>query len=160
MALRKPLVLNGGQIEQLQAGDTLDAAANEVDVVTMTNGEANPLAICTPVYVHAAGAVKKAKADASGTVQLLGLVRSTSIDASGSGTIQTDGVLTATTTQWDTATGGTGGLVAGSVYYLDPGTAGNLTATAPTTAGQYVVRVGLALNTTDLDISLTAPMKL
>jgi hypothetical protein len=160
MSLRKPLVLNGGQIEQLQAGDTLDAAANEVDVVAMTNGEASSIVIGTPVYVLSAGSVKKAKADASGTVQILGLVKATSIVASESGTIQTDGVLSATTAQWDAVTGGTGGLAAGSVYYLDAATAGQLTATSPTTAGQYVVRVGLALNTTDLDISTTAPMKL
>jgi hypothetical protein len=158
--LKKPLVLTGGQIEQLQAGDTLDAVANEVDVVAMTNGEASPIVICTPVYVFAAGSVKKAKADASGTIQILGLMKSTSVDAGNSGTVQTDGVLTATTTQWDAVAGTTGGLVAGTVYYLDPATGGKLTATAPTTPGQYVVRVGLALSTTDLDISTTAPMKL
>jgi hypothetical protein len=35
-----------------------------------------------------------------------------------------------------------------------------LTSTAPTTTGQYVVRVGLALSTTELDISTAAPIKL
>ncbi|MDD5708291.1 MAG: hypothetical protein PHR35_20425 [Kiritimatiellae bacterium] len=160
MALKKPLVLNGGQIEQLQTGDTLDASCSEVDVVTMTNGEAESLVIGAPVYVQAAGTVKKAKADASGTVQVLGLVKSTSIDPSGSGSIQTDGVLTAATDQWDAVTGGSGGLTAGSVYYLSPTAAGQLTTTAPGTAGQFVVRIGMALNATELDISVFAPMKL
>lgn len=37
-----------------------------------------------------------------------------------------------------------GGLTAGSVYYLSPSVAGAITATAPTTAGQYVVVIGKA----------------
>jgi hypothetical protein len=160
MALKKPLVLNGGQIEQIQAGDTLDASANEVDVATMTNANAGAIVIGTPVYVSVAGSVDKGQADAAGTVQLLGLVKTVSIAAAGSGSIQTDGVLSATTAQWDAVTGEVGGLTAGTPYYLDPTTAGSLTDTAPTTAGQFVVRVGLALSTTDLDITLQPPMKL
>ena len=160
MSARKPLVIVNGQIQQLQAGDTLDASASEVDVVQKTNGNASSIVICTPVYVKNDGTVDKAKADASGTVQILGLVKDVSIDAAAAGSIQTDGVLTATTAQWDAVAGTTGGLTPGTVYYLDPATAGMLTSTAPTTTGQYVVRVGLALSTTELDISTTAPIKL
>ncbi len=160
MSARKPLVIVNGQIQQLQAGDTLDAMSSEVDIVSKTNGNASPIVICTPVYVKVDGTVDMAKADASGTVQVLGLVKDTSIAASASGAIQTDGVLVATTGQWDTVAGTTGGLTAGTVYYVDPSTAGKLTATAPTTTGQFVVRVGLALSTTELDISTTAPIKL
>lgn len=160
MAAKKPLVLTDGQIEQLQAGDTLDAAASEVDVVAKTNDNASSIVIGTPVYVKANGNVDKAQANASGTIQILGLVRDTSIAAAASGAIQTDGVLSATTVQWDAVAGTTGGLTPGAVYYLSATTAGLLTETAPTTAGQFVVRVGLALSTTELDISVTAPIKL
>jgi len=160
MSARKPLVIVNGQIQQLQAGDTLDASASEVDVVQKTNGNASPIVICTPVYVKSDGTVDKAKADAPGTVQVLGLVKDVSIDAAAAGSIQTDGVLTATTGQWDAVAGTTGGLTPGTVYYLDPATAGKLTSTAPTTAGQFVVRVGLALSTTELDISTSPPIKL
>jgi hypothetical protein len=160
MAARKPLVINAGQIEQLQAGDTLDASVSEVDVVSKTNDNASPIVIGSPVYQKADGDVDLGRANAQGTVQLLGLVKDASIAAAASGIIQTDGILAATTGQWDTVTGGTGGLTPGSPYYLDAATAGKLTLTAPTSVGQFVVRVGLATSTTEMDISITPPIKL
>jgi hypothetical protein len=160
MASRKPLVIVSGQVQQLQAGDTLDASTTEVDVVSKTNGNVGVVVIGTPVYVKNDGQVDKAKADASGTIQILGLVKDLSVDPAAAGIIQTDGVLTATTAQWDAVAGTTGGLSPGAVYYLDAATAGKLTGTAPTATGQFVVRVGLALSATELDISTTAPIKL
>ena len=160
MALRKPLVIISGQVQQLQAGDTLDASAAEVDVVALINGNASAIVIGSPVYSDAAGSVDLAQANASGTVEVLGFVKDTSISASASGSIQTDGILAATTGQWDIVTGDTGGLVAGTVYYLDPTTAGKLTATAPTTTSQYVVRVGKAISTTEMEISIEPPILL
>ncbi len=154
MAARKPLVINAGQVQQLQAGDTLDAAVTQVDVVSMTNAESVTIVIGAPVYVFSASNVKKAKADASGTSKVIGLVRDVSVAASASGVIQTDGVLVATTVQWDAITGGSGGLTAGSRYYLDPATGGMLTLTAPTTVGQFVCPIGIALSTTDLEITI------
>lgn len=160
MAARKPLVINSGQIEQLQAGDTLVASVTEVDVVSKTNDNAGSVVIGAPVYQKSNGNVDKARANAQGTVQVVGLVADTSIAAAGSGNIQTDGVLVATTGQWDAVTGGSGGLTPGSPYYVDAAAAGLLTATAPSTASQFVVRVGLALSSTDMDITITAPIKL
>lgn len=160
MATRKPIVIVAGQLQQLPAGDTLDASVSEVDVVTMSNGNASPIVIGQPVYVSADDEVDLAQADAQGTVQVLGLVLDASINAAASGVIQTDGILTATTGQWDVVTGGSGGLVANTPYYLDPDNPGMLTATAPTTTGDFVVRVGLALSTTELDISVMPPIKL
>jgi len=160
MALRKPLVIVDGAIQQLQAGDSLDATSSEVDVIVRANSNAGSIVIGNVVYPDGNGTVDLAKADASGTVEILGLVSSTSIASAASGSIQTDGVLAATTGQWDAVTGGEGGLTAGSVYYVDPDTAGMLTATAPTAAGDYVIRVGLALSTTELEISIQPPIKL
>ena len=127
MAQRKPLVMNSGQIEQLQSGDTLDAVVTEVDLISRTNNNASPIVIGAPVYPDGNGTVDIAQADASGTVEVLGLVQETSIAAAASGYIQTDGILTATTGQWDAVAGTTGGLTAGTVYWLDPDTAGLLT---------------------------------
>lgn len=160
MALRKPLVINAGQVEQIQAGDTLDAVVTEVDVVQLTNNNASAIVIGAPVYCESAGQVDLAKADASATVQALGLVKDTSITASASGNIQTDGVLAATTVQWDAVAGTTGGLTAGAIYYLSAATAGELTETAPTTGGQFVVRVGIALSTTEMEITFSPPILL
>lgn len=160
MAAKKPLVITNGQIEQLQAGDTLNASVTEVDVVSKTNDNAGSIVKGTPVYVKANANVDKARANAQATVQVLGLVADTSIAAAASGIIQTDGVLAATTGQWDAVTGETGGLTPGGVYYLDHAAAGELTQTPSTTTGEFVVRVGLAISTTEMDISVTAPIKL
>jgi len=160
MSLRKPLVIVDGIIQQIQSGDTLDAVVTEVDVVDAENAEVSSIVKGTPVYVFAAGQVKKAQANASGTVEVLGLVYPTSIGASATGWIITDGILVATTGEWDAVTGGSSGLTAGSVYYLDPDTAGMLTTTAPGTVGDYVVRVGKALSTTELEITISQPILL
>jgi hypothetical protein len=154
MALRKPLVINAGLVQQLQAADTLDAVQSGGDVVTQTNDEVGAIVIGTPVYNDAVNGVKKGQANASGTSKILGLVRDVSIGAATTGLIQTDGILAATTGQWDAAFGTTGGLIFGTRYYLSQTTAGLGTATAPTTTGQLVVLLGTAISTTELNISI------
>lgn len=160
MAQKKPLVMTNGQIEQLQSGDTLDAVVTEVDIVSRVNSNVGSILIGAPVYPDGNGSCDLAQANASGTIEVLGLVQETSISAAASGYIQTDGILAATTGQWDAVTGLTGGLVAGDVYWLDAATAGKLTSTAPTSAGQYVVRVGKGLSTTEMEISVSPPILL
>lgn len=160
MALRKPLVIISGLTQQLPTGDTLDAAAAEVDVIALTNGVAGAQVIGTPVYISAGNTFSPAQANAAASQEVLGLVKDPSIAAAASGNVQTDGIITATTAQWDAVTGATGGLVPNSPYYLNPTTAGRLTATAPTTTGQYVKRVGLAISTTAMDISVYLPVLL
>lgn len=153
MALRKPLVIVSGQIQQLQSADTLDAVQSGGVSVNQTNNEAGAIVIGTPVYNDVANGVKKGRADASGTTKVVGLVRDVSITAAASGAIQTDGILTATTGQWDAVMGTTGGLTVGTRYYLSATTAGLGTATAPTTVGQYVVELGIAMSTVDLKVN-------
>lgn len=148
MAIRKPLVIISGQVQQLPAGDTLDASVSEVDVIAATNSNIAAITRGQPVYVDGAGSVDLAAANASGTRQVLGLVLDASIASAASGNIQTDGVINLA--DW-TSVVGAASLTAGSIYYLSA-TAGQLTSTAPTTAGQYVCRVGLALSTTEMEI--------
>lgn len=161
MALRKPLVMVTGQIQQLQSGDVLDVdVVGEVDVISMINDTgAAALVIGAPVYCKSAGKVDNAKADAVATVEVIGLAQA-GIVYEASGNIQTDGVLTLTTAQWDAITGDTGGLTFNDVYYLDASTAGMLTTTAPTTTGQFVVKIGKAVSTTDMEISILNAVKL
>jgi len=154
MALVKPLVVINGQVQQIQAGDTLEASIASQESIAMTNGNGSSIVIGAPVYVDANNSVDLAQADASGTKNVFGLVADASISSAASGQIITDGFLTATTGQWDTITGDTGGLVAGAKYYLDPDTAGMLTTTAPTTVGDYVCPVGIAISTTVLKIDI------
>lgn len=154
MAIQKPLVIIGGQVQQIPAGDSLSVAASEVGVVARTNANAGALVIGTPVYASAAGAMDKAGATTVSLSKVIGLVQQASISAATSGFIQADGVLTATTAQWDAVAGTTGGLVFGTIYYLSA-TAGLLTATAPVASGSYVLRVGVALSTTELMLNLS-----
>ncbi len=161
MAVRIPLVIVNGVVQQLQAGDSILAPTATVMVRSLLNGEgATPAVIGNAVYISASGTFKLAKANAAGTAGVFGLVNDTSIAAAASGLIAVAGVLVATTGQWDAVTGQVGGLTAGSVYYLDPSTFGNITATAPTTVGQLVVAVGRALSTTEMEVSAEVPILL
>ena len=152
MALRKPLVMISGQISQLSSSDTLDAVVQEVEIITATNSNAGAIVIGMPVYVDGAGTCDKAQADAAGTKKLLGLVSDTTVAAAATANIQTEGILAGTTGQWDAVAGTTGGLAAGVIYYMSAATPGNVSATAPTTATQFVVPVGLALSATEMQI--------
>jgi hypothetical protein len=158
MAVRKPLVIEAGQIEQLQAGDTLDVTL--VELQSLTNANAGTINIGQPVYISAASSVDLADAGAAATKEVIGLVFDTTILTTATGSILVEGVMTATTVQWDAVTGGTGGLTPGSIYYLDPGTPGLLTLTAPTTTGQFVAPVGKALSTTKLKLDIKVTVKL
>lgn len=157
-AARKALVQNAGQIQQLQAGDFLDNTA--LASSKRTNDNAGSIVICSPVYVKSNGHVDLAKADASATSRAFGLVLDTSIATTVSGYIQAEGILTATTGQWDAVAGTSGGLAAGTVYYLSAATAGLLTATPPSTVGQSIVEIGQALSTTELKITPSRPILL
>ena len=52
------------------------------------------------------------------------------------------------------------GLDAGDEYYLSAASAGGIVKTPPSTAGQYVTRVGEAVNTAQLVIRIEPPMLL
>ncbi len=127
------------------------------NVLTLTNGEASAFIVGNVVYSSAAGTVKKAKADALATSEVVGLSL-TATAAAGSATIQTGETVTLTTGQWDALAGTTGGLGFGVVYYLSAATAGLLTATAPSTTGQQWVQVGIGLSTTQMKIQVLGPI--
>lgn len=155
MAVKKPLVLNTtGQIEQLQSSDSLSS----VELLQLTNGNAGSIVIGAPVYISAADTVDKARANATGTKDVFGLVADATIAAAATGGIQTDGILIATTGQWDSICGTSGGLTFNTRYYLSQATAGLLTATAPTSG--WVCEVGIALSTTEMKVDIKPTIKL
>lgn len=160
MTLRRPLVIVDGRPRQLPPGDTLDATTSEVDSTELTNGGSTDLPVGTPVYISASSEFQAARANALGTVGVIGLIGSPLIAAANSGIVQTDGILSLTTGQWDTITGGTGGLTPGTVYWLSPTTAGRLTTTPPSAIGDFVLQVGRAFSETDLEISIAIPIQL
>jgi hypothetical protein len=155
MATRIPLVLVNGKIQRLQSSDQITVNTAYTQIRTRTNTNGSSIVIGGPVYQSTtAEEVKYARANAESTSQVYGLVYDTSISDTATGSIATDGPLVATTGQWDTITGQTGGLTPGSTYYLSAATAGRLTTTAPDTAGQTVCKVGTAVSTTEMEINI------
>ena len=157
MATKIALTMYDGEIGQLKAGDTLDITASSNQQFSATNQTPAAITIGQPVYIQGADMVDLALADAKATSGVIGLVSDASIDSSAVGTILTDGILTST--DW-TAVVGEATLTAGSVYFLSDTVAGTLTTTAPTTAGSFVTRVGTAISTTTLEVTISRPIGL
>lgn len=155
MATQIPIVLVNGEFQRLQAGDDILVPVSGAIEISLTNDEVSPVVIGAPVYSDAAGGFKKAKADASGTSNCIGLVnKSPSITNGVAGPVAVEGIVVLTTGQWDAVAGTTGGLTFNTRYYISQTTSGTLTATPPSTAGQYVQCVGIALSTTTLKLEI------
>lgn len=156
MAVKKPLVLGSdGRPQQLQSGDSVGVfETGQISLVADAD-----LIAGAAVYASAAGHVDKARANASGTSRCRGIAQA-AIASAASGTVQINGVVTLTTAEWDAVAGTSGGLTYDATYYLSPGTAGLLTGTCPSSVGQYVVIVGVALSTTELDLKIQEPVLL
>lgn len=133
----------------------LDLAAQKLH--TATNDNAGTLVVGTAVYMKSDGDIDKA--DATGVVAVataVGVVVGGSILTTADGTVQVEGVVELTTAQWDAVTGGSGGLTPGAIYYVGT-TAGQITATAPSTMGQFVKPILHALSATQAKVLQTGP---
>ena len=157
MATKIALTMYDGEIGQLRAGDTLDITASSNQQFSATTSNIAAITIGQPVYIQGANTVDLALADAKDTSGVIGLVSDASIDSSAVGTILTDGILTST--DW-MAVVGAATLTVGSVYFLSDVDAGMLTTTAPTTTGSFVTRVGTAISTTTLEVTISRPISL
>lgn len=150
MAIRKPLVVVDGEVQRLQAGDSI----GEVDLLSRTF--TSTAVKCQAVYADSAGSVDLAQANAAGTSKPIGLAFE-GVAAAGTGYVQTSEVITATTGEWDAVTGETGGLTANAKYYLSDAAAGMLLQDdnlSGLTTGDYVVEIGTGLSTTEMKISI------
>lgn len=142
---------------RVTAGSTSSSAVSGTQS-SLSNNQGSTINIGQAVYANGSGTVKLAQANAAATRLCIGLVMDTSIANSANGNIQTSGIVTATTTQWNAVTGGGSGLTTGSKYYLSGSTAGGLTSTLPTT--NYLVLVGTAISTTQLELIDSTPVRL
>lgn len=127
--------------------ETIDYHSAEAD---------STIKIGNPLYLTGVGHVNPARADAAGTTQVVGL----SITDTAPGftcNYLTEGRIERS--DWTDIAGVTN-LSAGVTYFLDPTLTGRITSTAPMATGQYVVRVGRAVNTTTLDIEIELPILL
>lgn len=144
MALVKPIkLLPDGNFGEFGAGDIVDAPSTEVDLITLVNGETVDMPAGSAVYKTGTGNIcLLARADSQAASRVIGFAK-TLIAANVSGYIQTDGIV-----------GGFTGLTIGARYFLSPITAGAITTTCPTAAGQIVAPVGTAISATELEISI------
>ena len=127
-------------------------------VTEAENTNAGSISKCRVVYISGVEEVDLARANNTTTAKAFGLVADNSISASVSGNIQISGILEATTGQWDTVTGQSGGLTSGAIYYLSSATAGAMTTTAPVSG--FIVELGKALSTTKFDLTIRRPIRL
>ena len=161
MAIRQPIVMNNGVMQQLQAGDAISVPANTPSIRSITNAESSVAVVFgTPLYASAADQSKRAQANTMTTATVTGLVYDPTIAAGATGYQASSNVLVGTTAQWDVVAGTTGGLAFGQRYFLDPSNVGKITSTAPTSAGQYVVLIGIAISTTELELKIGDPILL
>lgn len=152
MATRIPLVIVDGVVQQLPGADSIAGIGPET--TDLQNSNAGSAVIGMAVYSDGAGTFDLALADAAATYLVVGLVYDATILTSATGSIQTDGIVTATTGQWDAVAGTTGGLTPGTRYYLSPGTEGELTETATITTTEYVVPIGRAISATEMTLNI------
>lgn len=109
-----------------------------------------------PLYLTGAGHVNLAKADDGSTSQVVGLSQA-DYTLGQACKYLTEGRIERM--DWTTVAG-SANLSIGTTYFLDPNAAGHITTTAPTTAGQFVVRVGRAVDARTLDIEVELPILL
>jgi len=130
----------------------LDSKASAT--ITRTNNSGSTITKGAPVYATTtAGEIAEARANSVSTAKVLGLATA-AISNTASGSVQRSGPMTLTTGEWDAIAGTSGGLTAGTEYFLSASAAGEITATAPTTTGQQVVSLGVASSTTVLDLKI------
>lgn len=143
----------GVPLTYTDGGDFVTLDIDQTDYLpSMTNNNAGTVYKCHVVFCDDNDDFDLAQADGASTPEVIGVIESTSITAAAPGIIRTEGILTATTGQWDVAAGTSGGLTAGTEYYLSDADPGMLTATEPSLPGSTSVRVGIALSTTKLKL--------
>ena len=125
-----------------------------------TNGDAAGLVIGNVVYFDSVGDAVKAQADADISALGVGFATGT-IGIAGDGNFQLDGIMTASEAEWNAVTEeGAGGLTEGARYFVSEITAGKITTTAPSSVGETVVQIGVAVSSTQLKITDTLQVKL
>ena len=169
----KPLVIDAGQIRQLGSGDTLDAVVSAKEVVTISGVAGVAIKLGQMVYINSSGTLNLVNASADASKYPIGFVRGAYDGSQGPWTgasleVQTDGAFVLTATQWDDLLGvditdanySVTGLVPGTKYYASDSTAGDITASSPTSANSFVVPIGRAISATTMYIEIGEPIKL
>lgn len=160
MATFQPLVINNGEIQQLQPGDSLDpsviAGVGQQSFVSDYNGATSK---GMPVYVKSTGNVDLGQANAVTPAGVIGMADENGVAQGSPVVVTSEGYVTVP--DWSGITyNSSQTLEPGKVYYLSAANPGKITQVAPNTQGQFVVRLGRAMTTTifKLDIDLTVKL--
>jgi len=122
----------------------LNAAIDGVNEVALTATAAEPLLIGQPVYIRLDGqAALASRADA--------------LHATVAGIVEADTIAGDPARVRMTGTAPASGLIIGHTYYLGT-TPGTLTDIAPTAAGQFLTRIGTAVKTDAVYLSIQPPI--
>jgi hypothetical protein len=131
----------------------LETTHSQDAFITVPDASGGSIVLGTPVYMKANG-TGAAPADANAVTPQPHVVGFAHEISSGNVHIHVRGTMVLTTGQWDAVvTGGSGGLIPFTEYFLDV-TAGKITTTEPTTGGSHVIRMGIAMSTTDMFIHI------
>jgi len=125
-------------------------------IIQVENDTASSISTGSVVYVSGDGthpSVTKARADSSSTMPSLGIVTN-NIGASSSGYVATTGDLTISSTLIDETLSDPSDV--GSILYVSPTTAGNMTITKPTTSTHLIQNVGriVGINGSNVKIAI------
>lgn len=136
-----------------------------INAVNSLQGEINAdsvnLIFGQPVYLGNAGILRADASNFSSSI-VLGIVGNNVINIGQTGTIIYSGIVINPHIFWDQLImGGSGvGLIPNSYYFLDPNNIGMITTNVPNTPGNYLVKIGLALSATELQLSISDPILL
>jgi hypothetical protein len=165
-----PLVVWDGLGVRTNRGDHRDPTSDDYDqlvaeilaiqadilnnrIIKLVNDNAGTLVCGTPVYIKSNGHIDAADGNGAGTRFVFGLVVDATVVTTGTGRVQFADTVTLTTAQWDAVAGTSGGLTAGQMYWLSD-TVVLITSTAPSTVGDTVFRIGLAVSSTQMLLRL------
>lgn len=137
-------------------GDTLYFKNNQIvwssyKFLELTNNSGVTIDKGQAVFISGNNEITLSKADSTSTATCFGIATE-QITNTNSGNVAYGGVLELTTGEWDTVSGGSGGLSAGAEYWVSAATAGNITSTAPTSPGQQQTSIGYGISTIKLFI--------
>lgn len=163
MAVRTPLVIINGRIQELPVGDTIagapagPAGTGGTGISPQTGTAGEDLVVGETIYIDkVSGQLFKAVASSAATGMVAGIV-TVAATTGNTASYLTEGVVSIS--DWTPAIG-TANLVVGCTYFLDPVTPGQLTTTAPVASGQVVAAVGRATASQVLDLTITQPILL
>ncbi len=139
-------------------GEKGEPGASVGEIVTASYESDHPGVLSRGMAVCLVNGKLRRSTSLPGFDKVIGLVYEDAITQGEAGRVQTDGNFITTALMWDDATGMVGGLAPMQRYFVTD--TGAITPYPPTTAGQYIVPVGLALDGVTLRIELNATILL